>query len=72
MKEYVFTLTDGGSDGIPFYSETVRVTIETGATWDKETLAAFTESIGHAMKTDFGSHRPRVTIMTNAERTRVL
>ncbi len=72
MKQYVFTIRDGGADGVPFYSERVTVSIENGESWDAETLKAFSDSVAHAVAVYFGTNRPHVTIETAGEPERVL
>lgn len=67
MKTYTLTLSDGGADGIPPFSETVTVSIENGETHDPDTLRAFIDSVGMAAAVDFGANRPRVTVETEGE-----
>lgn len=67
MKQYVFTIRDGGADGVPFYSERVTVSIEHGESWDADTLKAFSDSVAHAVAVDFGTNKPHVTIETDGE-----
>lgn len=51
---------DGASAGLPFLSEEIKIEIENGALWPRETIEAFIATTAGAIKHAFGQNSPRV------------